>query len=89
MFTIGVVLAVTGGVCFFIRFLLGPTLSDRAIGVDGFVLALVALLVSNSLFDLRAPFLVVALVVAVMGFIATSAVARFIELRGNSRDIGS
>ena len=58
---------------------LGPTTSDRVVGVDGSVTITIALMVFlASLFD-RAIYLDVALVYAVLGFIGVLAVARYME----------
>lgn len=83
MLTAGIVMTALGAVCFLARGFRGPTLGDRAIAIDGFVLSLVAVMIATSLIDGNGTYLVVGLIVTLMGFLATSAVARFIELRGD------
>jgi multicomponent Na+:H+ antiporter subunit F len=62
-----------------IRAGLGPTTSDRVVGVDGSVTITIALMVFlAALFD-RSIYLDVALVYAVLGFIGVLAVARYME----------
>ena len=63
----------------FTRAGLGPTTSDRVVGVDGSVTITIALMVFlAAVFD-RQIYLDVALVYAVLGFIGVLAVARYME----------
>ncbi len=61
------------------RAALGPTTSDRVVGVDGTVTITIALLVLLASFFDRYIYLDVALVYAVLGFIGVLAVARYME----------
>ena len=61
------------------RAALGPTTSDRVVGVDGTVTISIALMVLLGSFFDRQIFLDVSLVYAVLGFIGVLAVARYME----------
>ena len=62
-----------------IRALLGPTASDRAVALDAVTTITTGALLLLGITVKRVIFLDVALVYAVLGFITTLAVARFIE----------
>lgn len=76
------VLVGLGGLGFLIRAVLGPSLADRVVAIDGMVVAMVAAVILESIRSDHAWFLEVALVVAFVGFVGTAASARFIEGRG-------
>lgn len=76
-------LSALGGLCFLLRAIIGPSLADRVMAVDGFVVSLVALIILNSSRTETDWFLGVALVVAFVGFVGTLAGARFVERRGS------
>ncbi len=61
------------------RAVVGPTTSDRVVGVDGTVTITIALMVLLASFFDRQVYLDVALVYAVLGFIGVLAVARYME----------
>lgn len=82
MIAAGMVLVALGAGCFALRAVLGPSLADRVVAVDGFVVSIVGLIVLDAARTERAWFLGVALVVAFVGFVGTLAGARFIERRG-------
>lgn len=82
MITLAIVLLAAGGACFLARIVAGPSLADRVIAVDGLVITIVAAIVLNSIRTDSDWFLDVALVVAFVGFVGTTAGARFIERRG-------
>lgn len=71
-----------GAIAFVIRLLLGPTLPDRVISLDGLastvtVGVIVAAFVTGSAFKVD-----IVLVLALVGFVGTGALARFVERRG-------
>lgn len=74
-------LTVVGGFGFLARTLLGPSLADRVVALDGLVVTIVAVTVLVAIHTDSRWFLDVAVVVAVVGFVGTSAAARFIERR--------
>ncbi|MCD6131110.1 MAG: cation:proton antiporter [Candidatus Hydrothermae bacterium] len=63
----------------FLRFILGPTSSDRVVSVDAMTTVTTALLVLFSLFFKRGIYMDVALVYAVLAFITVLAIARYFE----------
>jgi multicomponent Na+:H+ antiporter subunit F len=71
-----------GAVATLVRLLIGPTLADRIVASD---LLLVMVMAGGAVQTARTgsrTYLVVMLVVAVVGFLGTAAVARYIERRG-------
>jgi multisubunit Na+/H+ antiporter MnhF subunit len=82
MITAATILLIAGGACFTLRALLGPSLADRVIAVDGLVVTIVAVIIVTSIGKNTGWYLDVALVVALVGFLGTTAAARFIERRG-------
>ncbi len=82
MTTIALVLLVAGGACFLVRAVIGPSLADRVVAVDGLIATIVAGIMLNSIRVGETWFLDVGLVAAFTGFVGTAAGARFIERRG-------
>lgn len=82
MITAALVLLMAGGAAFLGRAIIGPSLADRVVAVDGLVATIVAAIVVNSIRNDSTWFLGVGLVVAFIGFVGTTAGARFIERRG-------
>lgn len=82
MITAALVLLVAAGCCFLARAVIGPSLADRVVAIDGLVVTIVAGVLLASAQERTPLFLDVAVVVAVVGFLATAAAARFIERRG-------
>lgn len=72
------ILTLSMGLCF-LRLLRGPSLPDRVVALDQIGIHVVALAIVYSIQVNRAVFLDVAVVVALLAFIATIAFARFIE----------
>lgn len=64
------------------RLLRGPTLPDRVVGVDGIIVTGMCLVIVNAMDTGRGAFLPSAVVLALVSFISTSVIARFIEGRG-------
>lgn len=73
---------VVAGVCFLARVIVGPSLADRVIAIDGLVITIVGGILLNSIRVGSSWFLDVAVVAALVGFLGTAAAARFIERRG-------
>ncbi|HEU5152350.1 MAG TPA: monovalent cation/H+ antiporter complex subunit F [Iamia sp.] len=69
-------------VLFGVRMAKGPTLADRVIALDGMLVAGIGVLLVNAMDTGRGAFLQVAVLLALVGFISTSVIARFIEGRG-------
>lgn len=63
----------------FIRIAIGPTLADRVVALDMMTVSIVAFCGLYAIFADDGAFLDVAIVVALIGFLATVALARFAE----------
>ena len=86
---ISAVLMVISALLILIRLMLGPSLPDRVVGLDMLTLSLVALCALATLYFEQRAFLDVALVLALIGFLATVALARFAErVQDNDRKNG-
>lgn len=79
---------VTGAIVFcvlamllFIRLIKGPTAADRILAVDNIDNLACLMLVFYSLYSGRAIFLDIAIVTALLGFVSTVFVARYLERR--------
>ena len=67
---------------FLIRLFIGPSVADRVIALDGILVTILGgVLVEASRSDTALPIAVV-LVVALLGFVGTGVLARYIEQRG-------
>lgn len=64
---------------FLFRMLLGPSLADRSLALDGLVVTAISALVVWSASRDTGVFLPVAVVLTLVGFIGTSVIARYIE----------
>jgi multicomponent Na+:H+ antiporter subunit F len=82
MIAVAAVLLAIAAACFLVRAVIGPSLADRVVAVDGLVVTIVSAIVLRSVDEGDAWFLDVAVVVAFIGFVGTAASARFIERRG-------
>ncbi|NRB34077.1 MAG: cation:proton antiporter [Rhodobacteraceae bacterium] len=86
---ISAVLMVISALLILIRLMLGPSLPDRVVGLDMLTLSLVAFCALATLYFEQRAFLDVALVLALIGFLATVALARFAErVQDNDRKNG-
>jgi len=75
-------LLTVGGACFLARAIIGPSLADRVVAIDALVVTIVAAIFVNSIRIDSTKFADVGVVVAFIGFVGTTAGARFIERRG-------
>jgi multisubunit Na+/H+ antiporter MnhF subunit len=80
--TASFVLMVLAGMGFGYRLLVGPTLTDRVVGMDGLLVAGVSAITLRAMQTGEGAFLPVAVVVTLVGFLSTAVVARYIEGRG-------
>ena len=71
------------GICFAIRLVIGPRLSDRVMGLDGLIIVGVSAVALRAMSTGDGSFLPVLVVVTLVGFVGTSASARFIEGHSN------
>ena len=77
MISLGLVF--TGVGLAFLRLSLGPTMPDRVVALDKMTVSIVAFCALAAIWSQDAAFLDVALVLALVGFLATVALARFAE----------
>jgi multisubunit Na+/H+ antiporter MnhF subunit len=68
-------------VAFTFRLCRGPSLADRIVSVDGLLMVGAAAIVVNAVRTGSGAFLPVVIVIALVGFVGTSILARFIEGR--------
>ncbi len=64
------------------RLVIGPSLADRVVALDGLVVTIVAAIVLHASGAGSYRFVDVAVVAAFVGFVGTAAAARYIEQRG-------
>ncbi len=67
---------------FLLRLLRGPSLADRVTGIDGMLVCGICLLIVRAMDTGQGAFLPAAVVLALVSFVSTSVVARYIEGRG-------
>ena len=67
--------------CFFVRLLIGPSLSDRVVAIDGLLVVGVSAIGVEAVRSGVGSFLPAALAVTLVGFLSTAVAARFIEER--------
>jgi multicomponent Na+:H+ antiporter subunit F len=79
---IAFVLVMLGVVFAFVRLIKGPSLPDRVVALDMMTVLIVAFCGLFALASGETAFLDVAIVMALVGFLATVALARFVERRG-------
>lgn len=79
----GVLLAASSLLCL-ARLIMGPTLADRVIALDALLIVVVIAIGVWTAGTGRGTYVEALLVVALMAFIGTTTVARFIERRGDT-----
>ena len=79
---IGFVLLAIGVLCTLVRLVSGPSLADRVVTTDLFLTYLVMGAAVYSAREGHGVYLEVMLIVAIVGFLGTAMVARFIERHG-------
>lgn len=67
---------------FLYRLLIGPSLGDRVIALDGLVLVSVSALAADAARTGRGTFVDAIVVLGLLGFVGTGVAARFIERQG-------
>ncbi len=75
-------LAVAAGL-FMVRMLMGPNVADRVIAIDGLLATILAGVMVNAAWTDSSISIDTVLVVALLGFVGTSVLARYIEQRGS------
>jgi multicomponent Na+:H+ antiporter subunit F len=76
-----IVLGIAAAV-FAVRLVVGPTLPDRVVALNGVLLVGMVLLAELAVESGRGSFLPVIVLLAVVGFLGTAMIARFLEGRG-------
>ena len=82
MSTLALGLLVLAGAGFLARAVIGPSVADRVVAVDGLLTVVMAGLAVDAVRSERMAFVDVAVVIGLLGFIGTGVAARFIERRG-------
>ena len=67
--------------CLMIRFIAGPSVADRAVAADSIDILADMALILFALYSGRSVFLDIALITALLGFIGSTFVARYLEGR--------
>lgn len=75
-------LAIAGLLCL-VRLVRGPSLPDRIVALDALLVVVVTAVAADAARTGRGVYLDVVVVTALLGFVGTSIVARFIERRGS------
>ena len=76
-------LALAAALCM-VRLVLGPTVPDRIVALDALLYIVVSGIAVGAAFTQDGSFLAVLVAVALLGFVGTVTVARFVERRGSS-----
>ena len=82
MTAVAYVLLAIAAVLFMARMLIGPNVADRVVAIDGLIATILAGVMVNAASTDSAISLDTVLVVALLGFIGTGVLARYIEQRG-------
>lgn len=81
MIVAGLLLLAVGGAGFLAKLVLGPTLADRVVSLDGLLTIVVTAMAAWGAYTGEGTYLTVGVVVALVAFLGTSAFARFVEGR--------
>jgi multisubunit Na+/H+ antiporter MnhF subunit len=82
MIVAALVVLAAAGACFVARLVLGPTLADRVVALDGLVMTLISAIALDAARTGSPLFVDAVVVIALVGFVGMAAAARFIEERG-------
>jgi multicomponent Na+:H+ antiporter subunit F len=83
MITTSLIVLAAAGVLFAYRLFAGPTLADRASALNGMLITGSAAIAARAVDTGRGAFLPVIVVVALVGFVGTAMIARFIDGRAD------
>lgn len=81
MITVIYVLLAVAGLLFSYRTVRGPSLSSRMVGIDGTIVTAMSVIIVHAMDSGEGSYLPVAVVFALVSFVSTAIVARFIEGR--------
>jgi multisubunit Na+/H+ antiporter MnhF subunit len=82
MSTVTYAVLLVAAALFGVRVLVGPSLADRIVGVNGMMLVGMVAVAAHATFSDTGAFLPVLVVIALVGFVSTAIIARYIEGRG-------
>lgn len=83
MIAVAYVLLAVAAALFMVRMLLGPSVADRVVAIDGLLATILAGVMVNAASTDSAISIDTILVVALLGFVGTGVLARYIEQRGS------
>ena len=79
IYNIAAIIALAGIVLSFVRLILGPTVADRAVALDGMTIISISLIVFIAYYLNRVIYLDVAIVYGLISFVGIVAIARYLE----------
>ena len=82
MSAVALVVLASAVVLFGVRLVIGPTLADRVVALNGIIVVGMVLVAIDAMRADRSAFLPVLVVLAVVGFVGTAMIARFLQGRG-------
>ena len=82
MIAVAFVLLTFAAVGFFVRLLLGPSVADRIIALDGLLLITVSILAVETARTGDTVFVDAIVAIGLLGFVGTAIAGRFVERRG-------
>ena len=82
MITIAYVIVGIAGLLFLTRLLLGPTVVDRIVALDALLVVVMCGVLLDAAYDRDTIGIDTVLVIALLGFIGTGVLARYVEERG-------
>lgn len=68
----------------FVRFILGPTISDRVVALDLMITAGIGIIAVYSIIENQSTFLDIAMILALIAFLSTVAFAYYLEKRNKN-----
>ena len=79
IYNIAAIVALAGIALAFVRLIIGPTIADRAVALDGMTIISISLIVFISYYSNRVIYLDVAIVYGLISFVGIVAIARYLE----------
>ncbi len=79
IYNIAAIIALVGIVLSFVRLILGPTIADRAVALDGMTIISISLIVFIAYYLNRVIYLDVAIVYGLISFVGIVAISRYLE----------
>lgn len=83
MIAVAYLLLAIAAALFMVRMLIGPTVGDRVVAIDGLLATILAGVMVNASSTDSSISIDTVLVVALLGFVGTGVLARYIEQRGS------